>query len=126
MRDAVEKVYELHKKNQIYSAWAQDETIIDMIKDLQSEVEEVREEAEREDWDNFKDEIGDVLWDCLGIIVRAENEGHFTMKEVLEHIHQKFTERKPFLLESRHISKEEENKLWREVKEKQKNARNRS
>ena len=68
-----------------------------------------------------------MKWETsFGIIAHAERDSKFTMNEVLDHIHQKFTERKPHLLEERHISIEEETKIWHEVKDKQKNGKNKT
>lgn len=126
MKDRIEKIYNLQQKNFIYSGWIKELSVKDHVKELQLEVQEALDEAEKEDWEAFKDEMGDALWDCLGIIANAERQGKLTMNEVLDHIYAKFTERKPYLLEERHVTKEEESKLWKEIKEKQKNARNRS
>ncbi len=126
MKDEIEKLYELQKRNLIYSPWAQKTTLKERVNELHEEVDEALEELEKENWEKFKDEIGDVLWDCLGVIAKAEADGVLTIKGVLDHIHDKFTERKPYLLEERHVTREEETRVWHEVKEKQKNAGNRS
>jgi NTP pyrophosphatase (non-canonical NTP hydrolase) len=120
MKHVFESLYELQKKNLTYSAWAKQTSLKDRVKELQSEVQELMEEVETKQWDKFGDEMGDVFWDCLGVMARAEQEGHFDSTRVLEHIYQKFTERKPFLLEEKHPTREEESRLWREVKAKQK------
>ena len=122
MKEKLEAVYELQRKNLIYSPWAKQTTLLNRVKELQNEINEALEEAQQEEWGKFKDEMGDVLWDCLGVISRAEHENKFTMVEVLEHIHQKFTERKPYLLEEREVTLEEEQELWQKIKNKQKNV----
>lgn len=124
MKERIERVYNLQKKNFIYSPFIKELSLANHFKELQLEIEEAKVELNKEDWPAFKDEMGDVLWDCLGVIGRAEIEGHFTMNEVLDHIHQKFTERKPYLLEERHVTIEEESKIWHEVKARQKNGKN--
>ncbi|HIJ10858.1 TPA: hypothetical protein HA278_02255 [Candidatus Woesearchaeota archaeon] len=120
MKHVFESLYELQKKNLQYSAWAKQTSLKQRVEELQSEVAEVMEEVENEQWDKFGDEMGDVFWDCLGVMAKAEQEGHFDSKKVLEHIYQKFTERKPYLLEERHADRDEEKELWHTVKAKQK------
>ena len=125
MKDAFEKIVEMHRKNLIYAAWVNETTLLDRFKELEEEVEEAKEEVRNEEWEKFEEEIGDVLWDCIGILTRAEKDGHLNIKNMLDKMHDKYLERKPFLLENRKVTKEEEHKLWQEAKEKQ-NARNRS
>ena len=124
MKDKIELLYELQKKNLIYSPWAKESSLKVRTENIREEIDEALAELEKGDFEGFKDEMGDVLWDCLGTIAKAESEGKLTMRGILDHIHDKFTARKPYLLEERHVTKEEETKIWQEVKEKQKNARN--
>jgi NTP pyrophosphatase (non-canonical NTP hydrolase) len=120
MKNKIAELYKLQQNNLIYSPWGKEATIVQRTVELQEEVEEAMVEVKQERWDAFKDEIGDVLWDCLGVIAKAEHDGHFTIKDVLDNTHAKFTERKPFLLEERHVTKEEESSVWHAVKAKQK------
>jgi tetrapyrrole methylase family protein / MazG family protein len=120
MKDRFEKLYLLQRSNLIYSPWAKNTTLIERVRNIKEEVDEAITEIENQEYEKFKDEIGDVLWDCLGAIARAENEGHLTVEGVLEHIYQKFAKRKPFLLEERYVTKEEENEIWQKVKDEEK------
>ncbi|MBI2573238.1 hypothetical protein HYV86_05235 [Candidatus Woesearchaeota archaeon] len=113
---------ELQRRNLVLSEWAQENTLKQRAIQMQEEVEELLTEINRAqpNTQRIKDELGDVLWDCLGTISRAEHEGLFKMQEVLAHIHTKFAERKPFLIENRKVSREEESRVWHEAKAKQK------
>ena len=124
MKDKFETIYNLQKKNLMYSPWAKETSLLTRVEELKSEVDEALIEVKKEKWDAFKDEMGDVLWDCLGALARAEHDGHFKIEEVFDHIHKKFTERKPFLLEEREVGREEELTIWREAKARQKNGKN--
>lgn len=116
----------MQQRNFLYSEWAQQTPLLERVEELQLEIAECLAEAKEQRWGEFQDEIGDVLWDCLGVIARAEHEGKFTVQDVLNHVYAKFTERKPYLLERRKVSRAKEHELWEQVKKKQKNARNRS
>ena len=120
MKDRFEKLFELQRNNLIFSPWAKDTPLIDRVKNIKEEVDEAIIEVENKEFEKFKDEIGDVLWDCLGAIAKAENEGHFTIQDVLDHIYKKFAKRKPFLLEKRHVTIEEEREIWNQVKNEEK------
>ena len=124
MKDKFEKVFLLQRANLLYSPWAKDTPLINRVKNIREEVDEAIAEVENKEFEKFKDEIGDVLWDCLGAISKAENDGHLTIEEVLDNIYRKFTTRKPFLLEGREVTLEEENRLWIESKQKQYGDRN--
>ena len=124
MKDEIHILYELQKKNLIYSPWTKQASLLTRVNNIKEEVNEAVEEVKNEEWNKLKDELGDVLWDCLGAVAKAELDGHFTIKEILDHIHEKYTQRKPFLLEERHVTEEEETKIWLEVKAKQKEKMN--
>ncbi len=124
MKEKIAQLLELQRQNLIYSDWIKTLSLEERFKEMRVEVKEAREELENKNWESFKDEMGDVLWDCLGVIAHAERDGHLTAEDLLQHVYNKFTERKPFLLEKRHIKQEEEWKIWKEVKAKQKNAKN--
>ena len=121
MKDQIAELYRLQKNNLLYSPWGKEATLTQRMKELREEVEEAFVELNNEKWNALKDEIGDVLWDCLGVISKAEHDGHFTIKEVLDNTYAKFTERKPFLVEEKHVTKEEELKVWNAAKKRQKN-----
>ncbi len=124
MKDEIHFLYELQKKNFIYSVWSRETPLLTRIENIKEEVDEAIEEVKSEDWDKLKDELGDVLWDCLGAVAKAELDGHFSIKEILDHVRKKYTERKPYILEERHVTIEEETKIWKEVKAKQKEKMN--
>ncbi len=138
---------ELQRRNLVLSQWAIENTLEQRAVQMQQEVEELLIEIRKYNpvqnhTQNTKestnkneikdstikskkalritDEVGDVLWDCLGTLSRAEHEGLFKIEDVLQHIYKKFAERKPFLIENRKVSREEESRVWHEAKAKQK------
>lgn len=58
-----------------------------------------------------------MLWDCLGIIAKAQELGYCTAQEVLDAAYEKFILRKPFLLEGRQVTQQEERELWEKLKQ---------
>ena len=119
MKDKFEQVYDLQKRNMTYSPWAKKTPLVERVNNIKEEVDEALEEAIKGDWEKFQDEIGDVLWDCLGAISSAEEKGYISIENVLDHIYQKFTTRKPYLLEGKKVTLDEERRLWQDGKDKQ-------
>ena len=111
---------ELQRRNMVLSEWAQENTLKQRATQMQQEVEELMVELDRDNAKRIADELGDVLWDCVGTIARGEYEGKFKMQEILDHIHKKYTQRKPFLVANKKVTRDEEWKVWNEVKARQK------
>lgn len=57
------------------------------------EAEEILEEIKKEDWGEMKKEIGDVLFNLCLLITMAEEEGHFTAKDVITSCEEKIISR---------------------------------
>lgn len=121
MKEAFEKVYSLMQKNHKYSPWVNQTSLKNHAEELQKEVQEMIDEIDKKDYENFRKELGDVFWDLLKLIVHSENKGWFSTKEMFEEVYEKFNRRKPFLVEGKKVTLEEEMKLWKEVKQIEKN-----
>ena len=113
MKEAFEKVYGLMQKNYKYSPWVEQTSLKNHARELQEEVREMIDEIDKEDCENFRKELGDVFWDLLKLIVHSENKGWFSSKEMFEEVYEKFNRRKPFLVEGRKVTLEDERKLWK-------------
>lgn len=114
------RLLEFQRKNYDYSEWCRQMTLPKYVDELCKEVEEMKAELEKNEMDKFTQELGDVVWDTLGLLALAEKQGILNVNELLQDIHQKFRRRKPFVLEERKISLVEEEQLWREVKRQEK------
>lgn len=123
MKHTFEELYNFQLHNQKEAPWCQDETMAERAEELRGEIDELLKEIEAQNVEEMKDEMGDVLWDTLALLAKAENKKLFTAKEVMEHTLQKFKRRKPFLLTGEKITKEQENKIWEEIKEQERNEK---
>ncbi len=79
--------------------------------ELKGELDEVAEELESGRQCYLEDELGDVLWDYLNLLVSLEQEGRISVSQVLERADKKYHER---------ISGIEQGNSWQQVKEIQK------
>ncbi len=95
-------------------------------KDLVDEALEARMAVDKEDWEELKEELGDVLWSWFDFCQQAENEGLFTTKEVLELLKYKLEKRNPHVfgnekastIEEAREAKKKAKKEWKEKKTK--------
>ena len=114
-----DKLIELLKLDRKESEWGRSFTMESSLKELKSEVEEIEEALKNNDIQNLKEEIGDSLGDLLFLAIIAEEKGLFSIKDSLKSMHERMKRRKPWLLKGEKVSKEEEQKIWDEIKRKE-------
>jgi tetrapyrrole methylase family protein / MazG family protein len=73
--------------------WDKSRKLEDMPEYLREEIEEVIEAIEKNDSENLKEEIGDILFTLILTAQIAEEEGKLKMKDVLKGIEQKIISR---------------------------------
>ncbi|MBT3322568.1 MAG: nucleotide pyrophosphohydrolase [Anaerolineae bacterium] len=83
------------------------------LEEIQKELHEVIEELPKNRKNYLEDELGDVLWDYLNLVLALEDEAGIELSNVLKRASSKYNER---------ISGIENGILWKEIKEKQKTA----
>ncbi len=123
MKETFEQFIELMKINRKNCPWVQEKDLDEYSKQLEGEVKEVKEALEKKDYDNLKDEFGDVFIDLIMLMIIAEERGICTVKECMNLGMEKIKRRKPWLLTGKTVTKEEAMKIWKEVKQHEKNSR---
>ena len=83
------------------------------IEEICKEVREVAEEIAQDRKPYLEDELGDVLWDYLNLVLALEKEKGIKLEDVLERAARKYEER---------VSGMEKGIPWKDTKEKQKSA----
>ena len=86
-------------------------------KDLVDEAIEARMAVDKKDWQELKEELGDVLWSWIDFCIVAEKQGLFTTQEVLEFLKYKLEKRNP------HVFGNEKAETVEEAKEAKKKAK---
>jgi NTP pyrophosphatase (non-canonical NTP hydrolase) len=81
------------------------------LSEIKNEIDEVIEELPKNRVCYLEDELGDVLWDYLNILINLEKESGVNVESILNRACKKFEER---------ISGIENGELWKEIKSKQK------
>jgi len=76
------------------------------------------------DYENLKEELGDLLYDLMHLVEIGVEEGLFTTKEVIEQVNAKLVRRKPWVFGDEKIeTAEAAEKRWNEIKAEEKKAK---
>lgn len=101
--------------------WGKEQTLEEHLKELSSELEELKKAFEKNDIENLKEELGDVFYDSLFLLLLAEKENGMNIEEIIRDVREKVERRKPYLFQDMKVdTKEKALKIWNEIKEKEK------
>src|SRR5262245_27891572 len=75
--------------------WDREQTYATLGPMLIEEAYEVIEAAEAEDWDDLRDELGDLLFQIVFYGQIAAESGHFNVDQSIARVHEKMTRRHP-------------------------------
>lgn len=125
MKDSFEQLIKIIKKCRKECPWMKERTIENMKDEVKAEAEEVARAIENKDYENLKEELGDLLYDTLHLVEIGVEEGLFTTKEVIDQVNAKLIRRKPWVFGDEKITTSEEAvKRWNEIKAEEKKANN--
>ncbi len=116
----IENFVKLARKTLAECPWANLQDVKSYVKQLTSEAEEVKAAVASNDRENLKEELGDLFWDTLMVMLIAEKEGLFRPSESLAALIEKMRRRKPFLFTGQKVTLEEAERMWAEAKAKEK------
>ena len=103
--------------------WDREQTIEDFIKYITSESQELIDAINARDWDNVREETGDLMFLCVFLCRVAEKEGKFTLKQAVDGIIEKMIRRHPHVFSDTEVSGPAEVlDNWQEIKRKEKNG----
>jgi uncharacterized protein YabN with tetrapyrrole methylase and pyrophosphatase domain len=98
-------------------SWDRQQTLEDFRKHFRNESNEVLEALQKRDYDNLKEELGDVLWHVLFMSQIAREEGLFTVEDVMSELKDKIVRRHPHVFShKRDLSPEEVLREWDKIK----------
>ena len=106
--------------------WDRAQNFDSMKECLDNEANEVLQAIDNKDYENLKEELGDVLLQVVMNSQIAEEQGLFTFEDVVQVVAEKLIRRHPHVFgdEPRPTTPEESLKLWRKVKEIEKARKN--
>lgn len=106
--------------------WDKAQTHESLIPCLRNECEEVVQAIEQHDEENLCEELGDVLLQVLLHARIAEEEGSFSMKDVVNGLAEKMVRRHPHVFGDEEYGSPEQNQArWEEIKRQEKEAKKR-
>ena len=106
--------------------WDKAQTHESLIPCLRNECEEVVQAIEQHDEENLCEELGDVLLQVLLHARIAEEEGWFTMADVVNGLAEKMVRRHPHVFGNEEYGSPEQNQArWEEIKRQEKEAKKR-
>ncbi len=106
--------------------WDKAQTHESLIPCLRNECEEVVQAIEQHDEENLCEELGDVLLQVLLHARIAEEEGQFTMADVVNGLAEKMVRRHPHVFGNEEYDSPEQNQArWEEIKRQEKEAKKR-
>ncbi len=104
--------------------WDRDQSLKSMLKCLQEETEELREEIEKEEPGGISEEWGDVFFILLMLAVIAEQTGLFELEKAMRLIEGKMIRRHPHVFGSSDVRAAAAAKAqWEEIKAREKAGR---
>ena len=106
--------------------WDKAQTHESLIPCLRNECEEGVQAIEQHDEENLCEELGDVLLQVLLHARIAEEEGQFTMADVVNGLAEKMVRRHPHVFGNEEYGSPEQNQArWEEIKRQEKEAKKR-
>ena len=106
--------------------WDKAQTHESLIPCLRNECEDVVQAIEQHDEENLCEELGDVLLQVLLHARIAEEEGQFTMADVVNGLAEKMVRRHPHVFGNEEYGSPEQNQArWEEIKRQEKEAKKR-
>ena len=105
--------------------WDKKQTHESLIKCLRNESEELVQAIEKHDDENMKEELGDVLLQVLMNAQIAQEEGKFSIEDVIVYLDEKLHRRHPHVFgdHAKAASAEEALEVWREMKKKEREGK---
>ena len=100
--------------------WTSAQTAEGYTAQLRSEADEAVLAAANRDHQNFKEELGDLVWDVVMCALLAERSGHFPAHEVFDDVVAKMRRRKPFVFDGTEVTEEEAQRIWAAAKAQEK------
>ena len=103
--------------------WTSAQTAEGYTAQLRSEADEALLAVANRDHDNFKEELGDLVWDVVMCALLAERSGHFPAHEVFDDVVAKMRRRKPFVFDGTEVTEEEARRIWSAAKAREKQGK---
>ncbi|MBI3032941.1 nucleotide pyrophosphohydrolase [Candidatus Woesearchaeota archaeon] len=118
----VKKVEQLHGLHDHEGClWDKEQTIESMKKYILEEAEEIAEAIDKKDYDELREELGDLLLNITHICTLAKQQSLFSYKDVIKQVEEKIVRRHPHVFGNATFGSLEEIKAhWKKTKAEEK------
>lgn len=107
--------------------WDKHQTHNSLLPYLFEEAREVRSALKSGDWDNFCEELGDILLQVVFHAQVAREAGRFTINDIVKSINDKLIRRHPHVFGGKTLKDPREvTRLWKKIKKQEKLAKNKT
>jgi tetrapyrrole methylase family protein/MazG family protein len=97
--------------------WDKKQTHRTLLKYLREEVEEFKEAVYKNDYENMKEELGDILLQIVFHSELASKKGYFDISDVIDNLSEKLIRRHPHVFAGLKVKDEKEViKNWKKIK----------
>lgn len=102
--------------------WDKKQTYDSLIPNLKEELDEVINAIQKGDFNNFKEELGDLLYQVIFYSQIASEDGEFNISDVVESIKNKIVRRHPHVFGNKKVSGIKDIlENWEKIKKEEKN-----
>lgn len=106
--------------------WDREQTSASLLPFFLEEAYEVIESVDNENWEEVKEELGDILLHAIMQSLIAEEKGHFSLDESIGHVSEKLVRRHPHVFgDAKADAAFEAKQNWEATKHKEKNRSSR-
>ncbi len=121
MKESFEELLKVMERLRKECDWDKEQSFETLVPYTLEEAQEIAEAVEKKDWDNLKEELGDVLYHILFYSEIAKEQGLFDIKDVLKEARKKLVRRHPHVFGDVKVSGVKEIKEnWKRIKEEEK------
>ena len=121
MDNEFEQLTDVVRKKITECPWGSEQTLKEHVEELLGEIKELKEAIENNDNINLNEEVGDVFYDSLFLVMLAEKENGAKRDDTIRRVREKIQRRSPWLFGDMKVdSKEEALRIWNEIKQKEK------
>ncbi len=103
--------------------WDAKQNMDTFYKYIVEEAIEAQKAAEAKDYEELKEELGDVFWNVMFMTNIAEDNGLFTLNDVIVQVKEKMIRRHPHVFGDASKDIEEIKKKWEEIKAEEKTSK---
>lgn len=114
------KLLEISQRLRKECPWDAKQDVDSFYKYIVEEAQEAQKAAETKDYEELKEELGDVFWNVLFMANIAKDQGLFDMNDILVHAQEKMIRRHPHVFGDASKDIEEIKKAWEEIKAEEK------